>query len=87
MRTRKAVTLDRQGRPRRAEIWSADHAGFHIERLEEPGTPWVVTLVATGESCWRSWPTLAEAKASIDSGETMRLIEADRSGQRCPPPT
>lgn len=50
MRTSKALTLDAKGNPRRSEVWEAWHEGWHLERLEAKGTPWVATLTATGES-------------------------------------
>lgn len=76
-RTIKAQSLGPTGRPGRVEVWEAWHEGWHLERLEERGTPWSLTLVETGE--WAgTWPSRAKAKAAIDSGEAMRTLELRR---------
>lgn len=78
MRTSKALSLDRNGQPKRAEVWEAWHKGWHIERLEEPGTPWVATLTATGEtSC--TFPSLKATTEAIDNGQLDWWLQ----GQRC----
>ncbi len=82
MRTSKSTTLDPAGRPKRAEVWEAWHDGWHLERIEAPGTPWSLTLIETGE--WAgTWPSRAKAKAAIDSGEAMRTLELHRVEALC----
>ena len=77
MRTSKSMTLDAAGRPRRAEVWEAWHAGFHLERIEQPGTPWSLTLLETGE--WAgTWPSRQKAMQAINCGEAMRAIDIRR---------
>ena len=82
MRTSKSMTLSTEGRPRRAEVWEAWHDGWHLERTEDPGTPWSVVLEATGE--WAgTWPSRAKALAAIDTGEMMRAVELRRVETVC----
>lgn len=78
MRTSKAVTLDSTGNPRRSEVWEAWHQGWHLERLEVKGTPWVATLTATGESS-HSFPSLRSLTEAIDSGQLSWWLDGQRA--------
>lgn len=82
MRTSKSTTITRDGRPKRAEVWEAWYEGWHLERMEDPGTPWSVTLIETGE--WAgTWPSRQKAMRAIDSGEAMRAVELRRVEVLC----
>lgn len=78
-RTIKAQSLGPDGRPGRVEVWEAWHEGWHLERLEERGTPWSLTLVETGETCWQTARSRAEAIEWVDSGVALRMVEAERA--------
>jgi hypothetical protein len=70
---RMATTLRRNGQPLRRECWEATTADglWAFERIEEPGTPWIVvykprTPQAETASCW--FGTLKAARQAVERG-------------------
>lgn len=81
--TERAPRLLRDGRAACGEVWSAVtvDGAWRIERTEDPGTPWMLTRLADGQSAGQVG-TLRYAQEIIASGVAETRARMRRAGQR-----
>lgn len=95
MQTTKAMSVSpRTGRPTRREVWHAEYAGWSIDRLEAPGTPWALTHLASGHDVG-TFGSRQAAQRAVDDGTAdlmlhrtlVRFLVMWMAGRAsCPPP-